>query len=259
MIWTLTKEQEQRRRRIGRSPMRKPRAIHSHASHCRRCLLTGRCLVQTKPRDLSLAWLGWDWCLVLVTLSSNPGLSGHPASHWQAPQHRESRGRSSPPLLPPLLQPSRPRSASRSPPPEDHLDHWVRIRQAPASSPRWTTNHRWSTAGWTGCRWGRGSCTWSKSRYSLVQQPWHAPNDCLLQFPLWRVVGTDVESLTVSFWISIIALDLQSKSLVIPANFLNLVELSLTICISGWIMIVLYFVTLASQVRVVSGGKAKIG
>ena len=126
MMWRLTKEQEQLWRRIGRSPMRKPRAIHSHASHCRRCLLTSRCLVQTKPWDLSLAWLGWDCSLVLVT-PSNPGLSSRPASHWQAPQHRESRGRSSPPLLPPLLQPSRPRSASRSPPPEDHVDHWVRI------------------------------------------------------------------------------------------------------------------------------------
>ena len=73
----------------------------------------------------SLTGLAWmRLCLVLVTLSSNPaGLSSRPASHWQAPQHRESRGRSSPPLLPPLLQPSRPRSASRSPPPEDHVDH----------------------------------------------------------------------------------------------------------------------------------------
>ena len=170
----------------------------------------------SKPSPGISHWLDLDEtsCLVLVTLSSNPGLSSRPASHWQAPQHRESRGRSSPPLLPPLLQPSRPRSASRSPPPEDDLDHWVRIRQAPASSPRWTTSHRWSTVGWTGCRWGRGSCTWSNSSYSLVKQPKHAPNDCLLQFPLWRVVGTDVESLTVRFWISIIALDLQSMEVI---------------------------------------------
>ena len=83
----------------------------------------------SKPSPGISHWLDLDEtsCLVLVTLSSNPGLSSRPASHWQAPQHRESRGRSSPPLLPPLLQPSRPRSASRSPQPEDVVDHWVRI------------------------------------------------------------------------------------------------------------------------------------
>ena len=32
------------------------------------------------------------------------------------------------------------------------------------SSPRWTTSRRWSTAGWTGCRWGREGCTWSGRR-----------------------------------------------------------------------------------------------
>ena len=30
---------------------------------------------------------------------------------------------------------------------------------APDYSQHWTTSRRWSTAGWTGCRWGRGGCT----------------------------------------------------------------------------------------------------
>ena len=40
---------------------------------------------------------------------------------------------------------------------------WGSRRWGPGSSPRWTTSRRWSTAGWTGCRWGRGSCTWAES------------------------------------------------------------------------------------------------
>ena len=35
----------------------------------------------------------------------------------------------------------------------------------PASSQRWTTNHRWSTAGWREFRWGRGNCTWRGWRH----------------------------------------------------------------------------------------------
>ena len=34
----------------------------------------------------------------------------------------------------------------------------------PASSQRWTTNHRWSTAGWREFRWDKGSCTLSRSQ-----------------------------------------------------------------------------------------------
>ena len=61
----------------------------------------------------------------------------------------------------------------------------------------------------------------------------------LLEFPLGRVIGTDVESLTIGFWIGIVALDLgkaRERKLRGKGK-----------------------ITLASQVSVVSGGKAKIG
>ena len=58
----------------------------------------------------------------------------------------------------------------------------------------------------------------------------------LLEFSLGRVIGTDVESLTVGFWISVVTLDLEEAS---EGEFGK--------------------VTFASQVSVVSGGKAKIG
>ena len=34
----------------------------------------------------------------------------------------------------------------------------------PENSQHWTTSRRWSIAGWTRFRWGRGSCTWSRSQ-----------------------------------------------------------------------------------------------
>ena len=40
---------------------------------------------------------------------------------------------------------------------------WGSRMWVPGSSRHWTTSRRWSTAGWTGCRWGRGSCTWAGS------------------------------------------------------------------------------------------------
>ena len=198
---------------------------------------------QQVPRpnqDLSLAWLGWDCSLVLVT-PSNPGLSSPPASHWQAPQHRESRGRSSPPLLPPLLQPSRPRSASRSPPPEDDLDHWVRIIGTCEQS---TLNHQsqmkycWLNRVPLGQRKlylvkkqvQLGTATlacseWLPTSVSPLKSRWHRcgkPDSQLLD---QRSSPRSAE---------------HRRSLVIPANFLNLVELSLTNCISGWIKTVLW-------------------
>ena len=60
----------------------------------------------------------------------------------------------------------------------------------------------------------------------------------LLEFPLRRVIGTDVESLTVRFWIGIVTLDLEEAR----ERELGKGE-----------------ITFASHVSVVSGGKAKIG
>ena len=60
----------------------------------------------------------------------------------------------------------------------------------------------------------------------------------LLEFPLGRVIGTDVESLTVRFWIGIVTLDLEEAR----ERELGKGE-----------------ITFASHVSVVSGGKAKIG
>ena len=110
-----------------------------------------------------------------------PGLSCRPShSHWRDPQRRGSRDHSLRLLsLHPLL-PSHPRSVSRNPPPGKKKDicRMDSELRSPASSPRWTTSRRWSTAGWRGSRWGRGSCTWGKS-----WQFWHIWLRLYLSFP----------------------------------------------------------------------------
>ena len=77
----------------------------------------------------------------------------------------------------------------------------------------------------------------------------------LLEFPLRRVIGTDVESLTVRLWIGIVTLDLKKareRDLKLDSG-LGLGKR--VICFRN----AKCRITFASQVSVVSGGKAKIG